>query len=103
MCTGTRTATRMPVGTEGSMMRTIALACAIVLAVLRPAAAEDKVAKADALFAEGIKLRDSNLELACAKFGESLQLNPQAIGTLLNVALCDERLGRLASALRRFE
>ena len=84
-------------------MRITVLACAILLAPVRPAAADDNIAKADALFAEGIKLRDSNLELACAKFGESLQLNPQAIGTLLNVALCDEKLGRIASALRRFQ
>jgi hypothetical protein len=82
---------------------TLTLAYATLVALPRLAAAEDNVAKADALFAEGIKLRDSNLELACAKFGESLQLNPQAIGTLLNVALCDEKLGRIASAIRRFE
>lgn len=80
----------------------LALVGALVLAAARPAAAEDNVAKADALFAEGIKLRDSNVELACAKFGESLELNPQAIGTLLNVAVCDEKQGRLASAVRRF-
>lgn len=84
-------------------MRIPVLACAILLAPVRPAAADDKVAKADALFAEALKLRDSNLALACAKFGESHQLNPQAIGTLMNVALCDEKLGRIASALRRFE
>lgn len=70
-----------------------------------PAAADDtadNVARADALFAEGVKLRDSNAELACAKFGESLQLNPQAIGVLLNVAMCDEKQGRIASAVRRY-
>ncbi|RPI08483.1 MAG: hypothetical protein EHM63_06195, partial [Actinobacteria bacterium] len=55
---------------------------------------EEARRKADALFAEGVKLRDSNLELACAKFGASLQLNPQAIGVLLNVAMCDEKHGR---------
>jgi hypothetical protein len=80
----------------------LALAGAIVLAAAGPAAAEDNVKKADELFAEGVKLRDSNLELACAKFGESLQLNPQAIGVLLNVAMCDERHGRVASAVRRY-
>lgn len=84
-------------------LRISSIAFAMLVALPRLAAAEDNVAKADALFAEGIKLRDSNLELACAKFGESLQLNPQAIGTLLNVALCDEKLGRIASSLRRFE
>ncbi len=79
----------------------LALAAALALAA-SPAAADDTMARADALFAEGVKLRDSNLELACAKFGESLQLNPQAIGVLLNVAMCDERQGRIASAVRRY-
>lgn len=79
----------------------VAAAAALALAP-RPAAADDNVEKADALFAEGVRLRDSNLELACAKFGESLQLNPQAIGVLLNVAMCDERHGRVASAVRRY-
>lgn len=88
----------------------LVLAGAGLLAAAGPARAEvvpsgppdDKVAKADALFTEGVKLRDSNLELACAKFGESLQLNPQAIGVLLNVAMCDEKHGRIASAVRRY-
>lgn len=80
----------------------LVLAGAIVLAAGRPAAADDTISKADALFAEGVKLRDSNHELACAKFGESLRLNPQAIGVLLNVAMCDEKYGRIASAVRRY-
>jgi hypothetical protein len=78
------------------------LAGAFVIAAGTPAAAEDNLAKADALFDEAKKLRDSNLELACAKFGQSLQLNPQAIGVLLNVAMCDEQHGRIASAVRRY-
>ena len=90
---------RRPVGLR---FPELALAVAIALAAVRPAAADDNVAKADALFAEGVKLRDSNLELACAKFDQSLQLNPQAIGVLLNVAMCDEKQGRVASAVRRY-
>jgi len=90
---------RRPVGLR---FTELALAGAIALAAVRPAAADDNVAKADALFAEGVKLRDSNAELACAKFGQSLQLNPQAIGVLLNVAMCDEKQGRIASAVRRY-
>jgi hypothetical protein len=86
------------------------LAGALVLAAARPATADGggaadpdpTIAKADALFAEGVKLRDSNLPLACARFGESLGLNPQAIGVLLNVAICDEKYGRVASAVRRY-
>src|SRR5262245_4512058 len=79
------------------------LAGAIVLAAAHPVAADETVSKADALFAEGVKLRDSNLDLACAKFNESLELNPQAIGVLLNVAMCDEQRGRVASAVRRYK
>lgn len=74
----------------------------VVLLASSTAAADVDIAKADKLFAEGLALRDSNLEQSCAKFEESLSYNPQAIGTLLNVALCDEKLGRIASAVAKF-
>ncbi|HET7506215.1 MAG TPA: hypothetical protein VFK02_34585 [Kofleriaceae bacterium] len=64
--------------------------------------ADPRIENADRLFAEGRALLESNLNEACKKFKESLDENPAAIGTLLNVALCDERLGHLASALLRF-
>jgi len=70
--------------------------------VASTATADVDIAKADKLFAEGLALRDSNVEQSCAKFEESLTYNPQAIGTLLNVALCDEKLGRIASAVTKF-
>lgn len=60
------------------------------------------VEKADRLFAEARSLLASNLLQACEKFDESLRYNPAAIGTLLNVALCDEKLGHVASALAKF-
>jgi hypothetical protein len=66
------------------------------------AAAAAAVEKADQLFAEGRALLPSNLSEACKKFDESLQYNPAAIGTLLNVALCDEKLGHVASAVAKF-
>jgi len=66
------------------------------------AAPSPKVARADQLFAEGKALLGTNLLQACGKFDESLRENPAAIGTLLNVALCDEKLGRIASAVARF-
>jgi len=65
-------------------------------------APDPKIEKADQLFAEGKALFDSNLPEACKKFDESLQENPAAIGTLLNVALCDEKLGKVATAVARF-
>jgi hypothetical protein len=73
-----------------------------VLALTTAARADVDIKRADALFEEGVKLRDVNLEQSCKKFAESLQYNPQAIGTILNVALCDEKLGRIASAYERF-
>lgn len=76
------------------------LAC--VTALVRVAAADIDIKRADALFAEGLALRDKDVGKACEKFRESLGLNPQAIGTLLNVALCDEKQGRIASAMAKF-
>ncbi|MFN0246604.1 MAG: PEGA domain-containing protein [Kofleriaceae bacterium] len=64
---------------------------------------EDNVARADALFKEAQALQSTDLNAACIQFAESYALNPHALGTLLNVALCDEKLGRLASALEKFK
>jgi hypothetical protein len=63
---------------------------------------DPKLEKAEQLFAEAKALEPSNLREACNKFAESLQYNPAAIGTLLNVALCDEKFGHVASAAARF-
>jgi hypothetical protein len=63
---------------------------------------DPQVEKADQLFTEAKALMSSNLREACSKFDESLRYNPAAIGTLLNVALCDEKLGRVASAVAKF-
>jgi hypothetical protein len=63
---------------------------------------DPKLEKAQQLFAEAKALESSNLREACNKFAESLHYNPAAIGTLLNVALCDEKLGRVASAVAKF-
>jgi len=65
-------------------------------------APDPKIERADQLFAEGKALLESNLIEACSKFNESLQENPAAIGTLLNVALCDEKLGKIATAVDKF-
>ncbi len=55
-------------------------------------------AAGEALFREGRRLlKVGDLEGACAKFNESQRLDP-APGTLANLADCEEKLGRLASA-----
>lgn len=84
-----------------TMTMTLAL-LAPALAVAQNKPSEDNVARADKLFREAQALQESDLNAACVKFEESYSLNPHALGTLLNVALCDEKLGRIASALEKF-
>ena len=58
---------------------------------------------ADALFDEGDKLRkEGKTAEACVKFRASFALNANAVGTMLNVALCDEQEGKIASAHKLF-
>lgn len=83
------------------LQRAIVSALAILVAT-STAVADEKTQRADRLFEEGKAMLDNDLEAACAKFEESLRFNSQAIGTLLNVALCDEKLGRYASAVAKF-
>lgn len=83
--------------------RWVQLALAAILAAgAGRAHADPEVEKADQLFAEGKALMSSNLVQACEKFELSLQYNSAAIGTLLNVALCNEKLGKIATAVARF-
>jgi hypothetical protein len=59
-------------------------------------------AAAEALFREGrAAVVKSDWESACPKFRESQRLDPAA-GTLLNLADCEERRGRLATAWQLF-
>lgn len=59
-------------------------------------------AAAEALFDEGLKLlKDNKLEEACSRFEKSQGIDP-AVGTLLYLAECYERTGRIASAWATF-
>jgi hypothetical protein len=61
------------------------------------------VAAADALFREArAAVKKGDYATACPKFRESYGLDP-TVGTLLNVADCEEHAGHLLSALERFE
>jgi hypothetical protein len=75
-----------------------------VLAVTRVAAAQPaEKAEAEQLFDAGRKLlAEGKPDEACAKFEASILKDPRAVGTLLNLGLCKERSGKVASALQLF-
>ena len=72
-----------------------------MLLALPSAAFADK-ARADKLFEEGRGyLQRKEYQLACTAFEQSQQADP-AIGTQLNIALCYEQWGKLASAYKAY-
>ncbi|MEZ4444468.1 MAG: hypothetical protein R3B72_35670 [Polyangiaceae bacterium] len=84
-----------------------ALSFALSVTSLAPAQPEpeasDDEARAKQLFEEGREeIHRGALESGCGKMSESHRLAPAAVGPLLNLADCDERGGKLASAWRRF-
>jgi hypothetical protein len=78
------------------------VATVCVVGSVAPAHAQDSDPAAD-LFRQG---RDAitakDFTLACAKFAESQRLEAR-VGTLINLALCEEELSRLASARQYWE
>lgn len=67
-----------------------------------PAHADRDPAAAAALFREGRDAaKKGDLATACPRFAESFRLDP-AVGTLLNLADCEEKTGRIASAWQKF-
>jgi hypothetical protein len=63
----------------------------------------DDTKTADEKFDAAQKLREAGkVKEACAMFQESLTLNPNAIGTILNVARCAEEDHKFATAVRLF-
>jgi hypothetical protein len=64
---------------------------------------ESNEARAERLFRSGIENFDAGRHReACADFSESLKLGPK-LGTLLNLALCHEAVGKVATAWREFQ
>ncbi|MBV8755678.1 MAG: hypothetical protein JO257_00295 [Deltaproteobacteria bacterium] len=58
--------------------------------------------EADKLFEEGRKLVDSDPAAACAKFDQAIKLDPDAPGVLLNLGLCNEKIGKYKSSIYWF-
>jgi hypothetical protein len=83
-------------------MRSLAVV-AIVLVSYGFAAAEEDPGKADAIFAEAQKLKEAGKAAeACKMYDEALKYNHNAVGTLLNVALCNEEGGKYATAVKHY-
>ena len=78
----------------------VVLLCALVRSA--PAYAQDDSAAAQALWDEAKALaQQGDYQGACPKFAESHALDPQ-LGTLMNLADCYARVGKVASAWARF-
>jgi hypothetical protein len=78
------------------------LACMVVLGSTT-ASADEATTRADELFAEGQRLKAAGKgDEACEKFSESLKLNHNALGTILNVARCYQQSGKIASAAKLY-
>jgi hypothetical protein len=71
-----------------------------LVAVPRPAAAQGRdPSAADALFRQAREaMSHGDVTTACSRFAESQRLDP-APGTLLNVAQCEERQGKIAASV----
>jgi hypothetical protein len=79
----------------------VATAATQALAADPPPSAADKAA-AQALFDEGrLLLAKKEYREACSKFADSQRLDPKG-GTLLNLAACNEALGKIATAWTQF-
>lgn len=80
------------------------MAALVVAVVASNAAADGKdPAAADALFREGREaMKRGDYAAACPRFAESQRLDP-AGGTVLNLAECESKMGRLASAWQHYQ
>lgn len=73
------------------------------VALAQPDDSPEEPPPAAVMFMEGRALLEGGKAAeACAKFEQSFQLDSTAAGTMLNLGLCNEQLGKLATALKWF-
>ncbi|HEX9296458.1 MAG TPA: tetratricopeptide repeat protein [Polyangiaceae bacterium] len=84
--------------------KTLVLTFCSFVFIATPALAQHRdAATAEALFRQGRQAMEAkNYDEACPKFAESQRLDP-ASGTLMNLATCEERVGKLASAWQHWK
>jgi hypothetical protein len=81
----------------------IALGLAVVLSSVRASAQATDAAAAEQLFMAGrAAMEKGDFKTACDRFAESERLDPAA-GTLINLADCLDRQGKIASAWQRWK
>lgn len=69
----------------------------------QPSRRDEDKAEADRLFEEARSLLAAGKpDEACDRFEQSFKKDPRAVGTMLNLGLCREELGLLASAIRYY-
>lgn len=86
---------------QSCLLLAVALSLFAGVAHAEPSAAEHR--QAQALFERGrVLLEQDKYEEACAAFAESQRLDPGG-GTLLNLALCHEKQGRIATAYTEYQ
>jgi hypothetical protein len=85
------------------MHRGIALTLVMLSATAAADVRDDDKLLADKLFQEGRELLDQGKRAdACAKFDLSFRKDPRAVGTILNLGLCAEEAGQVATAVRYY-
>jgi hypothetical protein len=76
--------------------------CLVAFTGSHEARAQSNAAIAQQLFLDGERLmKTDHIAEACSKFADSQRLDP-AIGTLMHLAVCHEKMGKLATAWSEF-